>query len=245
MGQTTRKPKKHNIVQDVTAAEGRIAARLRELAEKRAGLDRELLTVAAQKRVSGTAATVREANALGKYEGFGAEQQWWQLARRLPQQFLRIISGRQTKQINEQAQRYGLSIGGKTWDLAAFVLEVFGLLARIAPWYGQLEGSNGDAALLVGPSTPTMERLRLAKAKLLELQLDERTRAVLPRGDVREAFNDLAGFLREAGQRIGREHGRAAQQILEHALQEFPRKAAKLLRRGEQLPAAKTARAGK
>lgn len=245
MVQKAQKSKKHSIGQDVVEAEQRIAAHLRELRQRRGALDRDLLTAAAQKRAAGAPPTAREASALRTYENLGADEQWFRMCRRLPQQFLRIISGRQTKQLNEQAARYGLSIGGKSWDLPAFVLEVFALLAKIAPWYGQLEDGNGDAALLAGPTTAAMERLRNAKADLAEMERDKRRRMLLPRSEVRDGFNELAGFLREAGERIGREHGRAAQKILEDALEQFPRKAASLFRAGEKLAASKAARASK
>jgi len=240
MSQGARKPKTSNTAQDIAGADQRISARLRELAERRAAIDRDLLTVAAQKRAARTAPTVREAKALSKYEHIREEEQFWRTCRRLPQRHLRVLSGRHPRQFLDQSQRYGLSIGGKTWDLAAVMLELFALLAEIAPWYRQWEGlPRDDAALLVGPNTAAMERVRIARARLLELELQQRTREVLPQREVREGFNELAGFLRAAGERIGREHGPAAGQILEDALKQGERMATKVCRPGEKLPADK------
>ena len=147
------------------------------------------------------------------------EVQWKALTRAIPQKFLRALCGRQTKQINEQADRYGAPIGGPEFDLAAFFRWFFAFLAENARKLAIVPGDDP----MSGPSTPALERWRIAKAILAELTVDQRKENLLARAKVHEGLARFAGILRAAGEALGRQYGSDAQAVLDEALDDCQR----------------------
>lgn len=77
---------------------------------------------------------------------------------------------------------------------------------------------ESDDPAMSGPDSPALERYRLAKAELSELELAEKRKQLLPRGVVRQALASWAAILRNAGDQLGRRFGVGAQRVLTDAL---------------------------
>lgn len=60
----------------------------------------------------------------------------------------------------------------------------------------KLAGSNGDNHLLAGVNSPALERYRNARARLAELDLQERENQLLPRDRVHDALSRLGALMR-------------------------------------------------
>lgn len=61
---------------------------------------------------------------------------------------------------------------------------------------------------LAGPAdSPGLERYRLAKAKLAELELAKQQRSVMSRDMARETLGRIASLLRRYGERLSKRHG--------------------------------------
>lgn len=68
--------------------------------------------------------------------------------------------------------------------------------------------------------SPGLERYRLAKAALAELDLAERQKTLLPADTVRDSVNAIALAFRQAGETLQRQFGVEAHAILESAVSE-------------------------
>src|SRR5687767_10418373 len=71
----------------------------------------------------------QEVVARASHEREKEERLRWQYYASIPQKHWRAMSGRQTKVINEQAERYGLPFGGPSVNLPAFVRAFHDFLA--------------------------------------------------------------------------------------------------------------------
>src|SRR4051812_23579848 len=152
----------------------------------------------------------KERAALTRHEKAKEEQLRWQYYRSIPQKHWRQMSGRQTKVINEQADRYGLPIGGPFIDLTKLARALHDFLAANA-----LKLAKEDDPLLEGgPSSPALERYREERAALARLDRLERESVLLPRDQVRESMGRVAAILRGAGDTLQRQFGAGAVEIL-------------------------------
>jgi hypothetical protein len=108
------------------------------------------------------------------------------------------MSGRQTKVMNEQADRYGTPFGGVFIDLTKVVKAWHDFLAENA----QRLARDPDELMQGGPgSSPALERYREERAALAKLDRLERERRLLPRDKVRQS---LGHDRRRAAGRRGR-----------------------------------------
>ncbi len=128
------------------------------------------------------------------------------------------MSGRQTKVINDQATRYGIPFGGASIDLPNVVKALHDFLADNA----QLLAREADG-MLVGASSPALERYREEREALARLDRLEREGYLLPRDEVREALGRIAVILREASDTLLRQFGDSAAQIMHEALDDAHR----------------------
>lgn len=78
-----------------------------------------------------------------------------------------------------------------------------------------------DAELLGGGDSPNLERLRLAKAQIAEIELQERRKDIIPRAQVHDLLTRVSVQLRRAGEILQRQWGEDAQQVLDEALTEL------------------------
>jgi len=141
-----------------------------------------------------------------------------ELSHRIPQKLLREFTGRQPKQIKDQAERYQLDFNGRIWDLEKFLRSVFDLLARIAPHYGRWMRTKDEALAAADQRTPT-ERWQIARARRAEFDLERLHGQYIAREDMHEALGAFASILRDAGGRLQRQCGPAAYEIHQEALE--------------------------
>lgn len=73
-------------------------------------------------------------------------------------------------------------------------------LPAVVQW--RVDRAANTDPMLSGGDSPATERYRLAKARLAELELGERRRALLPRAVVHEALARLGVMLRGFGERL-------------------------------------------
>ncbi|MDA7504041.1 hypothetical protein N8553_03570 [bacterium] len=177
-------------------------------------LDREMASRAYRKVMSGETLNAQERAALKRYEKEQEETRRWQYYESIPQKHWRQMSGRQTKVINEQAERYGIPFGGRTINLSKVVHALHEFLAANARRF-----MDDDDDLLNGNvSSPALERYREERAKLARLDRLEREQKLIPRDEIRQGLGQVAAILRTAGDVLQRDFGNAAVEILNEAL---------------------------
>ncbi|TWT51767.1 hypothetical protein KOR42_34540 [Thalassoglobus neptunius] len=177
-------------------------------------LEREQASRAYRKVMSGETPTAQERSALKRYEKEQEEQKRWQYYESIPQKHWRQMSGRQTKVINEQAERYGIPFGGRTISLSNVVRALHEFLAANARRL--LE--DDDDMLQSVVSSPALERYREERAQLARLDRLERERTLISRGEIRTGLGQIAGILRTAGETLQSQFGTEAVTILNDAL---------------------------
>lgn len=183
-----------------------------------AALDRKLAGEAYKKVLEGKELTSREQQALKKHEKEKEERLRWQFYGSIPQKHWRTMSGRQSKVINEQADRYGIPFGGATINLSAVVRGLHNFLADNA-----VKLAKDEDELLQGSGSPALERYREERAAMARLDRLEREGSLLPRDEAREALSRVAGILRAAGDTLQRQFGPGAGDILYEALSDAER----------------------
>ena len=183
-------------------------------------LDKEMAAQAYRKVMAGQQPTSREQAALGRYEKQQEEQRRWQYYAAIPQKHWREMSGRQTKVLNEQADRYGIPFGGRTICLPDVVRALHDFLATNAR---KLAADDDDDLMHSDAVSPALERYREERAQLARLDRLEREGRLVPRDGVREGLGQIAALLRSAGETLQREYGTDALEILNEALEDAQR----------------------
>lgn len=181
---------------------------------------------ALEKRRRGETPTREEKSALRRFEKRRDEEFRQTALRSITKKEWRAWSGRQVKVLNEQAERYGLPIGGATIDLPAFVRALHDFLAANAR---KLAGSDDDDPDLAGAASPALEKQRQFKSRLLELQLLREQKQLIERRIVHDGHSRIGKILRVAGEALQRQFGTAAQKVLNDALDNCKREIDRLL----------------
>ena len=176
-------------------------------------VDKDLIGRAYRKVANQEELSAQERSALRRFEKQREEKLRWAYYGSIPQKHWRQMSGRQTKVINEQAERYGIPFGGPSIDLPAVVRALHDFLATHAH---KLTGD--DDPMLAGGSSPALERYREERAALARLDRLERERLLVRRDEVREGLGRIAAIIRGAGEVLQREFGAAALEVLNDAL---------------------------
>ncbi len=182
-------------------------------------LDKDLAARAYRKVMSGEQPTAQERAALRRYETEQEETRRWQYYESIPQKHWRQMSGRQTKVLNEQAERYGIPCGGRTINLPNVVRALHDFLAANA----RKLAAEDDEMLGSGVPSPALERYREERAKLARLDRLERERVLVPRDEVREGLGRIAAIIRSAGEALQRQFGASAVDLLYEALDDAQR----------------------
>jgi hypothetical protein len=162
--------------------------------------------------------TREERAAVKRHEKDKEERLRWQYYASIPQKHWRAMSGRQTKVLHEQAQRYDLPIGGPSIDLPKLARRLHDFLAENA-----VQLAKEPDELMVGGSSPALERYREERAALARLDRLERENVLLPRDQVREALGRIAAVLRAAGESLQRQYGGGAVELLHEAIDDAER----------------------
>lgn len=183
-----------------------------------AKVDADLVAKAYRKVMDRQELTKQERAALKRHEKEKEERLRWQYYAAIPQKHWRQMSGRQTKVINEQAERYEIPFGGAFINLAAVVRGLHDFLADNA-----VKLSRDDDPLMQGSGSPALERYREERAALARLDRLAREGKLIPRDETREALGRVASILRGAGDSLQRQFGAEAAEILYEALDDCGR----------------------
>jgi hypothetical protein len=161
-------------------------------------LDKELAQKAVRKVMEGERPTAKEAAALRRHEAEQEEVRRWQYYEAIPQKHWWEMSGRQTKVVNEQAERYGIPF------------------------------EEDDPLLNSDVASPALERYREERAAMARLDRLEREGQLVARGDAREGLGRVAAILRAAGDGLLQQFGRDAVELLNEALTDAEREIERL-----------------
>jgi len=125
-------------------------------------------------------------------------------------------SVRQTKVLQEQADRYGIPFSGPAIDLPKVARALHDFLAANA----QKRARDDDPMMAGGGGSGSvhLENYRKERAALAKLDRLERQRRLLPRDQVRAAMGRGAAILRGAGDALERQFGSQAVDLLHEAL---------------------------
>ena len=181
-------------------------------------LEKETATRAYRKVMAGESVTAVERSALKRYEKQQEEERRWQYYESIPQKHWREMSGRQTKVLHEQAEKYGIPFGEKTINLPRVVRSLHDFLAANARRL-----SEDDDLLDAAISSPALERYREERAILAKLDRLEREGQLIPRDEIRLGLGQIAAILRTAGEMLQRQFGNDAVEILNDGLEEAER----------------------
>jgi hypothetical protein len=136
----------------------------------------------------------------------------------IPQRDWARMSGRQPKVLKEQEVRYGLPVGGPVIDLNKLAPALHNFLAENAH-----KLARDDDPMMQGNGSPALERYREEKAIMAKLDRLERERQLLPLDDMRRILDHIAAIVKSAGEVLERQHGPAAAEILNEALDDMGR----------------------
>jgi hypothetical protein len=187
-------------------------------ADSASRIDADLVASAYRKVMDRQELSASERAALKRHEKEKEERLRWQYYNAIPQKHWRQMSGRQTKVLQDQAQRYGIPFGGATVNLPAVARALHDFLADNA-----VKLARDDDPLMQGSGSPALERYREERAAMARLDRLEREGSLVPRGEVREALGRIAAIIRGAGDAMQREHGLTAAEILYEALDDAQR----------------------
>ena len=157
--------------------------------------------------------TNEERTAVKRHEKGKEERLRWQYYGAIPQKHWRQMSGRQAKILNEQAIRYGIPFDGATVSLPAVVRALHDFLAD-----NKHKLARVDDDLMVGPTSPALERYREERAAMARMMRLEREGELLPRDLVRQSLAKTATILRNAGESMQKQFGQSAADLLYEAI---------------------------
>jgi len=179
-------------------------------------LDKDLAAQAARKLMSGQQPTAEERAALRRHERHQEELRRWQYYESIPQKHWRRMSGRQTKVLAEQADRYGLPFGGRTVNLPKLVRALHEFLAANA----RKLAADDD---MMDAGAEALQQYRKERARLARLDRLARERTLVSRENVRDGLGRIAHLLRAAGEALQRQYGKEAGELLDEALDDAQR----------------------
>lgn len=182
-----------------------------------------LVQAAIRKQAGGQKLSPAERSAWKRWEEQQDRERGLRFARRVPKAIYREWSGRQTKILHEQADAFGFPLRGATIDVPAVVRAVHDWLAEHKH---ELAAIRKNAAAGGGQSLKEQllaEQIDLYRGKnqLLERQLAELDRVKLDRSEVHALLVRAATMLRAAGERLYKQCGQQAGDILATTLKDF------------------------
>ena len=170
------------------------------------------------KVISGQELTKSERAELKRHEKAKEARLRKQYCASIPQKDWARMSGRQPKVLKEQEIRYGLPFGGPLIDLNKLAPALHNFLAENAH-----KLARDDDPMMQGSGSPALERYREEKAIMAKLDRLERERQLLPLNDVRQILDQIALIVKSSVEVLERQHGPAAAEILNEALDDMGR----------------------
>ena len=181
-------------------------------------VDRELAAEALKRRQAGEKPSRAQLAALRRVEKEREEELRWQHYRTIPQKHWREMSGRPTKVLQEQAQRYGIPFSGRTIDLPAVVLALHDFFAEHKTLFARAARGTGGENAGDDADTDWLEEHRRERTLIARIERRAAEARYLPRSEVHTTFGLIAAVLRRAGDLLERHAGPEARTILQEAL---------------------------
>lgn len=178
----------------------------------------DTLRAALQKRGRGEKLSHREAALLDRHERSVDAERRRRIYATIPQRDWIELSGRQAKVLNEQELVYGVPVGRANIDLRSIARWIHEAIKD-----GRVQPVAKDELDLAGENSPGLERYRLAKAALAEIDLEVRRGRLLDREKLEAQWVAGAVALRNAGERLQRRFGDEAAELFNEGVQDFAR----------------------
>jgi len=176
-------------------------------------IDQQLAAAALQKSRRGDVPTQQEQRALRRVQKADEERRRWEYYATVPKGHYLQLCGRPAKVVNEQADRYGLPLRGKTLNLE-LVLSAFHRF--LADNKHKLVAVGEDP--MAGESSPMLEKWREEKWKLARLERQEREGSLLPLDQVQDIFMAVGNHWRHALERLCKRYGPEVRPVMEQAM---------------------------
>jgi len=190
-------------------------------AQLRQDADRELADRGHSKLAAGEKPTRAEALAIERVDALEIDWAWEIiLSRRSAKKYAARFTGRQHKTLDEWSVRYGLPVGGADFAAAELGPAMADCIARIGKRNLKLDP---DEAVLYGPDTPQLERLRAARASIAELDLAKARRDVVDRAMAHECLGRIAARSTRYGETIQQTFGEEALRMFHAYLDDVKR----------------------
>lgn len=174
--------------------------------------DLELAAKALAKQEANQELTVREGAALRRVSKLFAAAAMADAYRALPKKLWVKWSGRQHKQIEEQAGRHDLPLSGATINLE-----------RLAPALHELLTKRDAAGGRQKRADKALELIRREELLLKRMERLAKQRVLLERQSVHDTFQLVAEILRKSGATLLDQFGQDAHALLDEALEESVR----------------------
>lgn len=183
---------------------------------------RKLAAEALRKQKEGKTPSVREEAALRKVRASQENAVFERLVREVPKETYKRWTGRQSKVLLEQADRYGLPLGEKKINVPELCRAIHDFLAKNKFRFVD------DDPLMAGAQSPALEEYRRVKTKQEELKLAQMRADLVDRHVVRDCLGHLANQLRVAGDRAEQLFGPNGRDLLTQVLDGVEQEIAKL-----------------
>jgi hypothetical protein len=130
-------------------------------------------------------------------------------------------SGRQYKILDEQAQRYGIPVGGPTIDLAEIAVWIHDLLAT----HGRriLAGDSAEDLEVGTTNSPALERKREVEYEIRLRELAQIDKQLVSRDMTRQCHAVAASIFKDYGQTVQKKYGADALDLWNQTLNAWER----------------------
>jgi hypothetical protein len=178
-----------------------------------AQIDRQLAAEALAKHKRGEKPTGQERAALRRVERQREEELRWQYYETVPQKHFRELTGRQLKQLQDFAARWGAPCDRATVNLRTFLRWAFDFFAA----HTRKLSAVCDDSMLGDSDSPALERYRKVRADQEELKLEEMRRRYVNRETFLELYQRGQARVRAGMEDLRRAFGQDAARIVEEA----------------------------
>ena len=174
--------------------------------------------------------TTREAEELERFR----EQKELEIVRKalaeVPKTLFCEMAGRQRGQVDEQAARYRLPMGGPAINMWTWLTALFDFLAANK---FKLAGADDDDPLMAGVSSIWMERYREERTKLVRMERKEKEGKLLNREKMHLMFSRMAEINQRTGKKLEKEFGKRALEIFNDGFKNAEREADRVFGQSE------------
>ncbi|MHC4178643.1 MAG: hypothetical protein ACYSWU_14125 [Planctomycetota bacterium] len=183
-------------------------------------LDQRLAAAALEKGRKGEKPTKQEASALRRIEKAREERDRERFYRSVPKRHFLAMAGRQANSINVMGRTWAMPVFGREVNLYEFVPWVFNFLAENKHALKSIrEGTTAN-----DPSAQADVGYKHERMLLLRNRRQQQEGTLLSRVEVHEGLAAISGIYRRAGERLRREFGDEAYQIIHEGWDDADRK---------------------